>query len=534
MSQTATGKLLSTILLYGPSGSGKSTVGSLLAQRLNLPFVDLDVEIAARAGQPIPEIFAARGEGHFRALEQEALAEALSPQRPLVIALGGGALLNASNRALAGELGRVVLLTAPPKTLLARLEQDMTEERPLLAGNAESNLHALLAHRADHYAAFPIRVDTSGKTPAEVVWEIQVRLGWFRLHGMESRKHPAYDVLVHPGGLEHIGELLTARGLHGPVVVVTDDNVGALYLEPVLAALRKSGFQAHGVTIPAGEEHKTQLTIARLWEAFSAAGIERRNTVVALGVGVVGDLAGFAAATWLRGVPWVAVPTSLLAMVDASLGGKTGADLPQGKNLIGAFHPPRLVLADPDVLGTLPDIEFTNGLAEVVKHGVIADAGLVQEICTNHEDLSPLVRRAMAVKVRVIEADPYEENLRAALNFGHTVGHGVELASGFRIRHGEAVAIGMVAETRLAENIGLATPGLAEEIAAVLAELDLPTEIPPELDSGEIIAAMQRDKKKSGGVVRFALPVAIGEVRVGVEVTGWEDAIKKQVTKLTG
>jgi 3-dehydroquinate synthase len=345
----------------------------------------------------------------------------------------------------------------------------------------------------------------------------------FRVKGMESRKHPAYDVRVQQGGIDALGEMLQARGLRGPVVVVTDENVGAAYLPRVLASLTNSRFKAHGVTIPAGEQHKTLETVSQLWAAFSSAKIERGSTIVALGGGVVGDLAGYAASAWVRGVAWVAVPTSLLAMVDASMGGKTGFDLPQGKNLVGAFHPPRLVLADPDVLATLPEVESINGMAEVVKHGVIADPTLF-EMCKDLEDLSDLpglVSRAMAVKVKIIEEDPYEQDVRQALNLGHTVGHGVELASGFRLRHGEAVAIGMVVEARMAEKVGLAKPGLADEIADVLQSTRLPTEIPTDLDRDAITDAMMRDKKKAAGIVKFALPVSIGDVRVGVEIDDW-------------
>ncbi len=321
--------------------------------------------------------------------------------------------------------------------------------------------------------------------------------------------------------------MLLARGLRGPVAVVTDENVGAAYLERVTGALTNSGFETCAVTIPAGEQYKTLETVSQLWESFSSAKIERGSTVVALGGGVVGDLAGYAASAWLRGVPWVAVPTSLLAMVDASMGGKTGFDLPQGKNLVGAFHPPRLVLADPEVLASLPEVEWINGMAEVVKHGVIADAGLF-EICRREfrslQDfgiLAKLVSRAMAVKVKIIEEDPYEQGVRAALNLGHTVGHGVELASGFKLRHGEAVSIGMVVEARMAEQIGLAPRGVADEIAATLQTVGLPTEIPADLDRDAIAAAMSRDKKKAGGVVKFALPAAIGDVRVGIEIEDW-------------
>jgi 3-dehydroquinate synthetase len=222
----------------------------------------------------------------------------------------------------------------------------------------------------------------------------------------------------------------------------------------------------------------------------------------------------------MRGVAWVGVPTSLLAMADSSLGGKTGFDLPEGKNLVGAFHSPRLVLADPDVLQTLPEVEFRSGMAEVVKHGIISDPALFALCAAGYEavknDLANLVRRAMAVKIRVVEADPFERGIRAALNLGHTVGHALEFVSGFRLRHGEAVAIGMVAEARLAEHLALTSGGLSERIAEVLQGLTLPVEIPPDLRRGDILKAMWVDKKKASGIVRFALPVAIGKVEVGV------------------
>ncbi len=511
------------LYLYGPSGSGKSTVGQVLAEALSLPFVDLDVEIETRSGMPIPEIFALDGEARFRGLETDTLRRVAGSEAK-VIALGGGALLRAENRTFAEANGQVIALNAPLETLVERLNAD-TIERPLLQGDAQTRLANLLANRQEHYASFGLQINTAAKTPEEIAWEIQVLTGKFHLRAMAganaaSAKHPGYDVRVQPGGLDQIGGMLKGRGLNGPVAVVTDENVGAAYLPRVTESLTKSGFETHGITIPPGEEYKTLETVSKLWAAFSKAKIERSSTVIGLGGGVVGDLAGFAAATWLRGVPWVAAPTSLLAMVDASMGGKTGADLPIGKNLIGAFHPPRLVLADPEVLATLPEVEFVNGMAEVVKHGVIAGWRIEQDM-----PREALVRKAMAIKVKVIEVDPYERGIRAALNLGHTVGHGVELVSGFRIRHGEAVAIGMVAETQMAEHIGLAHPGLAAEIAAECQKVGLPTEIPSELDRAAIAAVMTRDKKKAGGVVKFALPAEWGDVRVGVAVDGWEEMV---------
>jgi 3-dehydroquinate synthetase len=240
-------------------------------------------------------------------------------------------------------------------------------------------------------------------------------------------------------------------------------------------------------------------------------------------------MAGFTAATFMRGCNWVCVPTTLLSMVDASIGGKTGFDLPEGKNLVGAFNPPRLVLADPDVLSTLPERELRSGFAEVVKHGIIADPELF-DLCaqgweTVNSRLPEVVRRGMAVKVKVIEDDPYEQGVRAALNLGHTIGHAVELVSGFSLLHGEAVAIGMVAEARLAERLAVAGPGLSEALKSTLTALGLPVEIPKDLEREKLISAMKVDKKKRSGVIRFVLPVKIGEVKVGVVVENLEDAL---------
>jgi 3-dehydroquinate synthase len=252
--------------------------------------------------------------------------------------------------------------------------------------------------------------------------------------------------------------------------------------------------------------------------------LERGSPVVALGGGVTTDLAGFAAATYLRGVPWVALPTSLLGMVDASLGGKTGFDLPQGKNLVGVFNPPRLVLADPHTLQTLPAREFCSGMAEVIKAGIIADPALFHLCAQGWEavqaSLEKVIRHAMAVKVRLIQQDPYEGGERAVLNLGHTIGHALELVSGYRLAHGEAVAVGMVVETRLAEALGIAQMGLADEIAVVLRRFNLPVGIPPGLDQQAIFDAMQVDKKKHLGELRFSLPVKIGEVKPGITLSG--------------
>jgi 3-dehydroquinate synthase len=350
--------------------------------------------------------------------------------------------------------------------------------------------------------------------------EIQNSLGRFHLRAMGE-----YDVLVE--GVEQVGNLLNERGLQNPIVV-TDGNVAKFHAESVLSCLREAGFSPNLVTIPAGESYKTLDTVQQLWHAFLEDGLDRKSTVIALGGGVIGDTAGFAASTYMRGINWVCVPTTLLSMVDASLGGKTGFDLPEGKNLIGSFYPPKLVLADPPVLKTLPEAEFISGLAEVLKHGIISDPELF-DLCARgldcvKDNLELLVKRAMAVKIKVIEEDPYEKGFRAALNLGHTVGHAVELVSKFQLRHGEAVAIGMVVEAKLAERLTVASKGLSDKISEVLTGLHLPVDIPKELPREDIIRTMRVDKKKNAKAIRFALPVEIGKVEL-VEVSDLEMVI---------
>jgi len=531
--------LPAVIFLYGPPGSGKTTIGRLLADSLELPFYDLDAEIEAASGLTIPQIFDAEGESGFRQREAAALqavlgnlggvdAEGGEEAESGVIALGGGALTVPAVRQLVESRGQVLLLTASFDTLLGRLNATLSAQpepyRPLLAGNLPARLSGLLDRRAEHYASFSLRLDSGVFTAPEAAWQCQVQLGMYRVKAMGQ----AYDVRVVAGGLRVLGQALRARGLRGPLALVTDEHVATLYAQAAAASLQAAGFQVQTLTIPAGEAHKNPATLQRLWEGFLAAGVERGSTVIALGGGVVGDLAGFAAATFLRGVRWVNLPTTLLSMVDASLGGKTGADLPKGKNLIGAFHPPALVLADPQLLASLPPDELRSGMAEVVKHGVIADPDLFAQVGQfPPQNLAELVRRAIAVKIQIIEADPYERGRRAALNLGHTVGHAVEHVSNYAIRHGEAVAIGMVAEARLAEHLGMAEAGLSETIGETLARLGLPTAIPAGMERRLIIQAMGVDKKKAGGRLRFALPLRIGEVVTGVEVSdfSWLEAL---------
>jgi len=499
------------IFLYGPSGTGKSTIGQLLADNLHLPFIDLDHVIETNAGKPIPQIIEQDGEDAFRGLETNAL-KGISNEKESIIALGGGALLREENRAFAESNGRIILLMAELDTLLSRLKAD-ANKRPLLAGDLREKLSSLVARREEHYASFENQLRVDDKSIEQVTQQLQIQLGRHHLSAMGE-----YDVIV--------GDVSNLKNfpMQHPIVV-TDENVAKFHLDRIVQTL---GSDAKSVIIPAGEEYKNLETVSHLWNSFLKNGLDRKSTVIALGGGVIGDLSGFAASTYMRGIQWIGVPTTLLSMVDASMGGKTGFDLPEGKNLIGSFYPPKLVLADPDLLLTLTERELVSGMAEVVKHGVISDPELF-ELCKQgmewvKQNLEEIVKRAMAVKIKVIEEDPYERGIRAALNLGHTVGHAVELVSQFELRHGEAIAIGLMAEAKYSARIGLAGKGLVEAIEETLSGLGLPIQIPDGMPREEIIRAMRVDKKKNAKEIRFALPVEIGRVEL-VNVSDLESVI---------
>ena len=507
------------IFIYGPPGTGKSTIGKVLGRNLKLPFIDLDRVIETNAGMSIPQIMEEQGESAFRDLESAALKN-LANEDESVIALGGGALLRQENRAFAESHGKVILLMADVETLLQRIVES-PNKRPLLAGDLREKLTSLLEQRSEHYNSFALRVQVDGRLADENALETQILLGHFHLSAMGK-----YDVIV--GKLEQIGDLLLSRVLQNPIIV-TDKNVAKPHAERVIAPLLRSGYEPKVIEIQAGEEYKNLETVSWLWKSFLEHGLDRKGTVIALGGGVIGDLTGFAASTYMRGIAWVGVPTTLLSMVDASLGGKTGFDLPEGKNLIGAFYPPKLVLADPQFLKTLPETELISGLAEVVKHGIISDPELFS-LCSRglnwvKDNLEDVVKRAMGVKIKIIEEDPYEKGNRAALNLGHTIGHAVELVSKFELRHGEAVAIGMVVEAKYAEKIGLSNKGLSKVIENVLCDLGLPVDIPKELSHAEILRAMRVDKKKHANAIRFALPVEIGKVEL-MDVMDLEEVLE--------
>jgi len=345
----------------------------------------------------------------------------------------------------------------------------------------------------------------------------------------------SYPVVIGSGVLSTVGERLATLGHSGRCALLTSERVGALYREPVVAALRGSGFEPVVVEIPDGEEHKSLAWLALVYDRFLEAGIERGTPLVALGGGVIGDLGGFAGATLLRGLPVVQVPTTLLAQVDAAIGGKTAVNHAQGKNLIGVFHQPRCVLADVDVLATLPRRELLAGLAEVIKYGVIGDAGLFEVVERQLDALLGLDRELLAwvvatsvrQKADVVSRDERElTGLRATLNYGHTIGHAVEMLTDYRrFLHGEAVAIGMVAAACVSRALGECDATSVARIRALLARAGLPTDLPSDLDRTALALAMRGDKKSRGGRIRFVALQAIGRVKL-VELTGEEIAAR--------
>jgi 3-dehydroquinate synthase len=343
-----------------------------------------------------------------------------------------------------------------------------------------------------------------------------------------EQRDASYDILIGAGLIGQLGTILAEYCPAAAYAVISDSHVGKIFGEAAVQRLSAVGYRAELLTFPAGEWNKTRDTWASLSDRMLAARFGRDCAVIALGGGVVNDVGGFVAATYLRGVPLVQVPTTLLAMIDSSIGGKTGVDVPAGKNLLGAFHQPRVVVADPELLGSLSSVQLAAGLAEALKHGVIADAEyfafLESEyaaIFAKHAPaLEQVVRRSVEIKAAVVAQDEREKGKRAILNFGHTIGHAIEATSKYEVLHGEAVAIGMVYEGRLAEALGIATLGTAQRIKSALERLNLPVQRPDASAVDDLVAAMRADKKVRAGEIRLALPRAIG-VAHGDDENGW-------------
>ena len=502
------------VVITGFMGTGKSKVGLEVARRLGLEFVDMDALIEQRVGMTIPEIFAQRGEELFRQQERQ-LCQELATKRGLVIATGGGALIPEENRQALGTNGLLVCLSCDVGEILRRLAQ--AEDRPLLdVADRRERIETLLAGRREAYSRIPHQIDTTALTVEEAAGRVIALLESEAVVKMIPVRTPTggYEIHLGEGLLARVGELAWERGLRGRVALVTNPTVGDLYASPVAESLREAGFEPVICQAPDGEAYKTLDTVRSLYDQFVAGGLDRYGAVLALGGGVIGDMAGFAAATYMRGVPLVQLPTTLLAMVDASIGGKVAVDHPQGKNLIGAFKQPELVVIDPLALATLDEAEMRSGWAEVIKAGVIGSPNLFEHLEERgNEPLLPVIAEAIRVKVAIVEEDPYESGRRAVLNLGHTFGHALELLSGFTLRHGEAVSIGLVAATRTAVALGLCDGTVERRVVALLQRFGLPTHYEG-YEPGEVWEAMATDKKRRGKKLRFVLPRAIGEVMV--------------------
>jgi len=504
-------------------GTGKTTVGLEVARRLGRPFLDMDTEIEARAGKPIARIFAEDGEAAFREMEAS-LCKVLSRKRGIVIATGGGTLVDRTNRALMMGSGTVICLSCHPNEVLRRLQA--TNERPLLdVDDRRAEIERLLEARREAYRTIPWQIDTTGLSVDTVATRVIEIASSVTL--LVRYPGGAYNIHIGNDLLGYVGDTLRAAGAPegSRVAIVSNPVVVPLYGERVEIALRAVGFRPFVCSVPDGEAHKTLAAVSSLYDQFLAGDLDRSGTVLALGGGVTGDVAGFAAATFMRGVRFAQVPTTLLAMVDASVGGKTGVDLPQGKNLVGAFKQPAMVFIDPTVLATLPVEELRSGLAEVIKHGVIGAPDLFNELRGGEGRLSTWwelsgaarIARAVLVKINIVEEDPFERGRRAVLNLGHTTGHALERLSDFTLRHGEAVAIGMAAAARIAERLGRASPGLADCIEGVLLSWGLPVRCPA-FDVDAIWQAMAHDKKRRGHTLRWVLPLDIGTVEIAEDV----------------
>ena len=530
------------IFLIGLSGSGKSTVGRLLERDLGMPLLDIDALIEEECGERIPTIFARHGEEYFRSCESLLLDRVTRTKSGAIISTGGGIVTRAQNRALMAERGVRVYLHVEPALALRRLQAQLElaiaqntvfEVRPLLAGpDPLASLQHLLSARASWYQEAELVCSTLNKSARQVAREIIAMLN--SAGELETiapivrhiKTGDGYDAVVDWGGLGRLGDYLKQLQIPPRIFLFTDSNLERLYASTLTQNLVQAGFEPHLYVIPAGESSKSLTQLSAIYDWLVEQQAERREAIIAFGGGVVGDLVGYAAASYLRGVPLIQVPTSLLAQVDSSIGGKTGINHPQGKNLIGAFYSPRLVLADPAVLLTLPERERTEGWAEIVKYGIILDAELFAQL-EAHADtlrafshppvplLCQIVARCIDLKAMVIEEDEREQGLRAILNYGHTLAHALENVSGYgEWLHGEAVSLGMVAAARLAQEADMFPTASVERQNALLAALGLPTIYHGSVRTRDILTKIQLDKKVVGKRVRWIMPRQIGEVFV--------------------
>ena len=521
------------IILIGFSFTGKSVVGKRAAQKLGWEYIDSDHAIAAAIGKPVPAIFAEKGETHFRNLEREMLQKACSGKNGVIVT-GGGAIVDQRNRELFLRSGVVICLEAQPKTIYKRLlestQMEDTVPRPLLnAADPLSRIIQLKASRQAYYAIADRAVYSDNLTIEETVEEVISGFEQVRAQSKDAAKQTtpfivsttteSYPVFVGWGLLNDLGRRMLQCGLSGSAVIISDDNVFPHHGEKAIKSLKASGFKAESYIVPAGESTKTIGTAIKIYDWLVKQRTERGHAIVALGGGMVGDLAGFAASTFLRGLPLVHVPTSLMAMTDSSIGGKVAVNHPKAKNLIGSFYQPRLVLADVSTLKTLPKRELVSGWAEVVKHAMILDAEFLELIESSVDSLSKLkpaktveaIRRSAYIKSTVVGEDEKEQRKRMVLNYGHTIGHGLETATGYgRLLHGEAVAIGMTGAAMLSERLRLIQSDVVLRQKELLERFGLPTAC-SDVSLDSILKAMALDKKVKEQAIQWVLLEGIGK-----------------------
>jgi 3-dehydroquinate synthase len=522
------------IFLVGLMGSGKTTVGRALARKLNKRFVDSDHEIEARTGASIPVIFEIECEEGFRQREADVIRD-LTAQEGIVLATGGGAILREQNRAYLKARGTVVYLRANINSILQRTSHD--KNRPLLQTadprkrleemsrvreplylaladivvetgrpNVQSMMHAILNQLEAAHPAPAVAENISSMNSSIQAVTLNVDLG-----------ERSYPISIGAGLLAHTA-LLTTHIKGARVAIVTNTVVAPLYLENLKIALAAAGKQVTTIVLPDGEEQKDMANMMRIFDVLLAEKCDRKTTLIALGGGVIGDMTGFAAATYMRGVPFIQIPTTLLSQVDSSVGGKTGINHPLGKNMIGAFYQPQAVLADTATLNTLPLRELSAGLAEVIKHGAIIDAPFFAWIEQNigalmARDLMALsyaIQRSCEIKAEVVRQDEREGGLRAILNFGHTFGHAIESGMGYGVwLHGEAVGCGMVMAADLSCRLGYIDTSTRDRVTALVRAAGLPV-IAPNLGVQRWLELMQVDKKNEGGEIKFILMKPLG------------------------
>lgn len=503
------------LFLVGPPGVGKSTLAPILARRLGADLLEIDDEVERRTGQPNRVTIEHDGMERFRGLESVVLAELPRTPAWTVVDTGGGTPIREANRRRMRDLGIIVGLRGSLERITSGIAATMAKRPDRSMPAPDRARHALTdPERVAAYADVDISFEVDGLTPERSAAAIVTWLTIVRGTRVDVGRDAPYPVLVRAGVLDHLGPFVRALGWRGRLAIVTERSV-ARHAERARRSLSRAGLDARVLRLPQGEAAKSVDAVAALWRALAEAGIGRDGGVVTVGGGALGDAAGFAAATYVRGIPLVHVPTTLLAMVDASIGGKTAIDIAAGKNLVGAFHQPAAVFADIGTIATLPPRQRASGLAEVVKSAYLADLAAVAQV----ERAIPGVLRgdvaatlasvtlAAEVKASVVTADPTEQGLRALLNFGHTMGHAIEAGGGYRATHGEAVALGLVYAAALAEALGLGEQSLRAGLERLLAAAGLPVR-------GRIPARawglLARDKKARAGGVRWILPRRIG------------------------